>query len=116
NIAGLLIKKTLQERKRIEVSLMSQGAAQVAKALLNFLEERGADKDKDGTEIIRGVVRQRDIADYIGSDRSTVAKPLRMLKERGIIWYPDQGYHKRQRFKVYNKRKLESLTRLSKQS
>jgi CRP-like cAMP-binding protein len=111
NIAGLLIKKTLQERKRIEVSLMRQGAAQVAKALLNFLEERGADKDKDGAEVIRGVVRQRDIADYIGSDRSTVAKPLRMLKNQGIIWYPDQGYHRQQRFKVYSRRELKTLTR-----
>jgi len=113
NIASLLIKKTLQERKRIEVSLMRRGAAQVAKALLNFLDERGSDRDSDGGEVIRGIVRQRDIGDYVGSDRSTVAKPLRMLKERGVIWYPDQGYHKPQTFKVCNRRELEAFTTLT---
>src|SRR5262249_1570202 len=62
NIAGLLIKKTRQERRRVEVSLMRQGAAQVAQALLNFLDERGADKESDGSQVIRGIVRQQDIA------------------------------------------------------
>jgi CRP-like cAMP-binding protein len=111
NIAGLLIKKTRQERRRIEVSLMRQGAAQVAQALLNFLDERGADKESDGSQVIRGIVRQQDIADYIGSDRSTVAKPLVMLKKRGIIGYPDRGYHKRHTVKIFSRHKLEAVTK-----
>lgn len=111
NIAGLLVKKTLQERKRIEVSLMTEGKAQVAQALVNFLDERGADTDSEGAKIIRGIVRQRDIADYIGCDRTTVAKPLGMLKKRGIIGYPDQGHHVPHRFKVYNRESLEAVTR-----
>lgn len=91
NIASLLIEKTLQERKRIEVSLMKEGEAQVAQALLNFWNERGAEAGPEGGKTIRGIVRHRDLADYIGSDRTTVGKHLSQLKKEGIISYPSRG-------------------------
>jgi CRP/FNR family cyclic AMP-dependent transcriptional regulator len=111
NIASLLVKKTLHERKRIEVSLMTEGKAQVAQALLNFLDERGADQASDGGQAIRGIVRQRDIADYIGCDRSTVAKHLSELKKQGIIWYPNKGHYVPHRLKVNDRRSLEATSR-----
>lgn len=114
NIASLLIDKTLQERKRIEVSLMDEGEAQVAQALLNFWAERGADLAPDGGMIIRGVLRHRDVADYIGCDRSTVGKRLRRLKKESVIWYPNQGYHLPHRLKVIDVRQLEAKARTRK--
>lgn len=111
NISALLVKKTRQERRRIEVSLMPEGKPQVAQALLNFLVERGADKDSDGAQTIHGRLRQQDIADYIGCDRTTVAKPLAVLKRRGIIDYPDQGHHKPQRLKIYKRHDLTAVAR-----
>jgi len=96
NIASLLIDKTLQERKRIEVSLMNEGEAQVAQALLNFWQERGADPRPEGGRTIRGILRHRDVADYIGCDRTTAAKRLGELKKEKIIWYPSRGNHPHQ--------------------
>jgi CRP-like cAMP-binding protein len=107
NIASLLVKKTLDERRRIEVSLMSGGKAKVAQALLNFLEERGADEGKNGWQVVRGVVRQRDIADYIGCDRTTATRHLSTLKKDGIISYPNKGYYVPHRLTI---RRLSSLT------
>jgi CRP-like cAMP-binding protein len=111
NIASLLVKKTRQERRRIEVSLMQEGKPQVAQALLNFLEERGADTESDNIQIIHGMVRQRDIADYIGCDRSTVAKPLGGLKTNRIIDYPNKGYHVPHPFKIIDRNRLEKAAR-----
>jgi CRP/FNR family transcriptional regulator, cyclic AMP receptor protein len=92
NIASLLVDKTLQERKRIEVSLMYKGEAQVAQALLNFWQDRGADLRPEGGRTIRGILRHHDVADYIGCDRTTAAKRLGDLKKEKIIWYPGQGH------------------------
>jgi CRP-like cAMP-binding protein len=111
NISSLLIDKTLQERKRIEVSLMDEGQAQVAQALLNFWKERGADPEPDGGRVIRGVLRHRDVADYIGCDRSTVGKPLSVLKKKGVIWYPKQGHHLPHRLKLIDTKRLETIAR-----
>jgi CRP-like cAMP-binding protein len=91
NIARLLIEKTFQERKRTEVIQMREGEAQVAQALLNFLEERGVEGGSRSGKKIRGVVRQIDVANYIGCDRTTVSKRLRSLKEQAIIDYPEPG-------------------------
>jgi CRP-like cAMP-binding protein len=110
NIANLLVKKTLDERRRIEVSLMSGGKAKVAQALINFLDERGADPTDDGGQEICGVVRQRDIADYIGCDRTTATRHLSALKKRGIISYPDKGFYEPHRLTV---RKLPSLVTIA---
>jgi DNA-binding MarR family transcriptional regulator len=70
---------------------MKEGEAQVAQALLNFWNERGAETCPKGGKMIRGIVRHRDLADYIGSDRSTVGKHLSELKKEGVIWYPSRG-------------------------
>ena len=109
NICSLLVKKTRQERRRIEVTLMPEGKPQVAQALLNFLVERGADKGLNGEEVIHGRLRQQDIADYVGCDRTTVAKPLSGLKTKGVIGYPDQGHHKAQRITIFRRGELAEV-------
>jgi CRP-like cAMP-binding protein len=112
NLCMLLVQKTRQERHRIEVSLMSERMAQVAQALINFLDERGADKEADGTRVIHGRLRHTDIANYIGCHRTTVTRPLGSLKQRGIIGYPDQGRpHEPVRFRIRDRRTLEAIAR-----
>lgn len=111
NIANLLVKKTLDERRRIEVWLMSGGLARVAQALINFLHERGGDPTDDGGQEIRGVVRQRDIADYIGCDRTTATKHLSELKKRRIISYPDKGYTEPHRLTIVKLSSLDAIAR-----
>ena len=111
NIAALLIEKTYQERKRTEVIQMPEGEAQVAQTLLNFLDERGAETVNGGERQIKGNMRQRDVADYIGCDRTTVAKSLSKLKKRGIIEYPDQGRNIMHRLIVCDLSALEKVAR-----
>lgn len=112
NIAAILIEKTFQERKRIEVIQMPEGEAQVAQALLNFLDERGAEVVTDKEKRIRGILRQSDIAGYICRDRTTVAKRLSNLKKRKFIEYPDSGRNSKQRITICA---LPLLKRVAKQ-
>jgi CRP-like cAMP-binding protein len=105
NLVERLAEKTFQERKRIEVILMPEGVAQVAQALLNFLHERGYETDKGKEQIIRGVLRHTDIADYIGCHRTTVTKRLRELKRLKIIDYP-KGRNGYQQITICNLGKL----------
>lgn len=107
NIAAILVEKTFQERKRIEVIQMHEGEAQVAQALLNFLDERGAEANIGKEKKIRGVLRQSDIADYIGCDRTTVAKRLSKLKKKKVIEYADSGRNSAQRITICNQQMLE---------
>jgi CRP-like cAMP-binding protein len=112
NIAAILVEKTFQERKRIEVIQMPEGEAQVAQALLNFLDERGIEAGTVKEKRIRGILRQSDIADYIGCDRTTVAKRLSSLKKRKVIDYPDSGRNNSQKITICN---LPLLQRAAKQ-
>jgi CRP-like cAMP-binding protein len=116
NIARLLIEKTFQERKRTEAIQMQEGKAQVAQALLNFLDERGAEAGPRRGKKIRGVVRQIDIADYIGCDRTTVNRSLRGLKNQAIIDYPDPGRSDIQRLTIRSLMKLKKIARKRKAS
>jgi CRP-like cAMP-binding protein len=111
NIAEILIDKTFQERKRIEVIQMPEGEAQVAQALLNFLADRGSEIGKWKGEKIKGVLRQSDVADYIGCDRTTIGKRLHKLKKRKIIDYPDSGRNSAQRITICNQAKLVEVAR-----
>lgn len=109
NIASLLMEKVFQERKRIEISQMPQGEAQVAQTLLTFLDERGSEAGNGKGRIIKGIIRQSDIADYIGCDRTTVAKRLSLLKKRGIIEYATAGRNASQRITIRNLEMLKKI-------
>lgn len=113
NLAGILIEKTFQERKRIEVIQMPEGKAQVAQALLIFLSERGSESGDGKGQKINGVLRQSDIADYIGCDRTTVAKRLRDLKRRKIIAYPNSGRNSDPRITICDNALLEKIAKNS---
>lgn len=111
NIAELLIEKTYQERKRTEVIQMPEGEAQVAQALLNFLDERGAEIGLGKEKIINGNIYQSNIADYIGCDRTTVAKNLKALKNQGVIDYPKPGRSTARRFTICDSTLLARIAR-----
>jgi CRP-like cAMP-binding protein len=109
NIAALLIEKSLQERKRQEVTQMREGEAQVAQTLLNFIAERGTESVGGKQIRINGSLRQRNIADYIGCDRSTVAKRLSRLKAQHIIDYPPAGRRELQFIAILDLLRLERV-------
>lgn len=109
NLAALLIEKDLQNRRRMEVINMREGEAQIAKALLNFIEERGMEPGEKSRMRIRGILRQSDLANYIGCDRTTIAKRLRRLKDQRVIDYPSPGRYQTQRIIILNLPALESI-------
>ena len=109
NLAALLIEKDLQNRRRMEVINMREGEAQIAQTLLNFIEERGMEPGEGNRMRIRGILRQRDLADYIGSDRTTVAKRLRHLKDQRVIDYPSPGRYQTQRIIILNLSMLKRI-------
>ena len=111
NIAALLVEKSLQERKRLEVTEMHEGEPQVAQTLLNFVAERGT-QSLGGKQIrINGSLHQRDIADYIGCDRTTVARRLSSLKAQHIIDYPAPGRRQLQGIDILDPLRLEAIAR-----
>ena len=113
NLTALLIEKDLQNRRRMEVINMREGEAQIAKTLLNFIEERGMEPGEESRMRIRGTLRQSDLADYIGCDRTTVAKRLRRLKVQRVIDYPSPGRYQTQRMIILNLSTLKRIARSS---
>lgn len=85
NLVQLMIKKAKEERSRWDVIFsIKKPIHQVAYVLLKLAQERGTDGDKQGYEVIRGLVRHQDIAGYLGWGRTNVHRYIKQLKVLGL--------------------------------
>lgn len=110
NLAKLLVKKILQEKRRSEVIQMGNADRQVAQTLIIFGEERGF--ESDGITL-KGRITQEAIAGYIGKRRDYLSQENSIfdrLKDLNIVEFPKRGA-KKPRVKIIDHDKLKIIAR-----
>ena len=88
NLARLIVEKNVHAWRRSEIIQipLSSALRRIARTLMMLIEERGYD---EGSRIIKGSIRQIDIAGYIGTRRETVMENMAELREAGILRYEE---------------------------
>lgn len=84
NLAELLIKKTFDERRHADLLQNVESFQQVVYTLLLLHKVRGYTLNEKKHHVINGIVRQSDIAAYLGWERQNVIEKLKGLKAEGI--------------------------------
>lgn len=101
NLVILLIQKTYEERQRSELLQSFKADRRIIYALLKLHKERGFVVDSDGHQVIKGVLRQKDVAAFVGLRRQSSGKYFKELEKNGLVECAEPG-HNRATIKIKN--------------
>lgn len=101
NLVILLIQKTYEERQRSELLQSFKTPSRIIYTLVKLHKERGFVVDANGHHVINGILRQKDVAAFVGLRRQSSGPYFNKLESDGLVECSEPG-NNRATIKILN--------------